>query len=261
MRGDLGDRFSTAGLIWRDDLGFRISGTPGRLTGRFVEGFAGGLVLVGHANVRHVLRCGGSVCWAFSLGSAGAAVSCFGGAVSFFPHANVMHRRLPSSAWTLVSALIDVLSGSSWWSAIIGSSLIGLSITGTMVFRREIGKGGLAELLRVPGLVISLSSVSSAVDATLGLLEAENPRLICLDPERASSSSVCESPSLPLSCLVRRDSRRGSRGGCDLTKDESSGGPATFLIISSVWSSVSTIESSGIGPAIGSGDIVASVVL
>lgn len=132
--------------------------------------------LEGQAKVMHVLRLGGSA----GADTGAGFLSCSLSEVAWFemgflpPQANVIHLGRPSSASTDFSGLFclsPTMTGSLWgdFSSVGMDSLIKVG-----------GKGGLGVLSRVPGLVRSLSLVSSAVEATLWLLQADMPRTMAL---------------------------------------------------------------------------------
>jgi hypothetical protein len=107
---------------------------------------------------------------------------------SFLPHAKLMHRLRPKPSSTDFSELVS--PDFSSWSRILMSLFKGFSIMGIVEVTVVGGRGG-----EIAGLAILWPSslVSSAVEATLGLLHVEWVLKVRGGaPEEAeSSSSVC----------------------------------------------------------------------
>jgi hypothetical protein len=199
------------------DTGMRRGGGGGLAMrrGLVVEALEGASVgtLEGQANLIVHTRFGGS-----SDGGAGAGFTGSSGAFfsSLGPHANMMHRFLPSAASTICSLFgIGLSFSSSCETTETGNAIVFLLSVGNMPWNAAEGSGGLGVQGRVPGLV-KPSLVRSAVPLVLLHVEMhDNPRT-GLASDWSSTGELAFEPDLR--AVVRSDSFR-SRTGFDLLKD------------------------------------------
>ena len=201
------------------DKGMRRGGGAGLAMrrGLVVEALVGASVdtLEGQANLMVHTRFGRS-----SDGGAGAGFAGSSGAFfsSLGPHANIMHRFLPSTASTFCS-----LFGIGLWFSFsssceitdTGRSTVFLLSVGNMPWNAAEGRGGLGVQGRVPGLV-KPSLVKSVVPLLLLQVEMHDKPRTGLASDWSSTGELAFEPDL--SAVVRSDSLR-SKTGFDLVKD------------------------------------------
>lgn len=161
---------------------------------------------VGQTNFSMHLRLGGEVDVLAAASSAGFgdsfAADVGGRRLSLLPpHANEMHRFRPSPASTDFSEPVSATLSSC--PRMVGSLVNVFSEMGMEVVIAIGGRGG-----EVAGLATLWPSslVSSAVDATLGLLHVDCVLKVRGGAREASSSSVCSFSEC--SCRVNKDSLR-----------------------------------------------------